>query len=183
MSYQTILGRLRRKTKDKVMAAWVMYGKGQIDRSRFEQLTAAILGQSGAQAAAAADLAVSAELTRLTGRIANVAGVDASKRRHTYLDSIRTVLDGKVGDIEMKLQRLSLNAPLDAAQDAYSAALSKSSAEGWVRQMDADPCQLCRWWWREGRVWPKDHYMPHHSGCECVPRPVIVAKPPRPVQY
>lgn len=182
MTYQGVLGRIREDSKRKVLAAWSLYGKGYIDRPRFEQLAAAILGQAGEQAASTADLAVSFEVTRVNKRLEALQGVDAAKKRETYLDSIRTVLDGD-GDVLMQLERLSLNAPLDAAQNAYSAALAGSSAQGWVRQMDADPCQLCRWWWREGRVWPADHAMPHHSGCECVPRVVTVATPPREVSY
>lgn len=182
MSYQGVVGRIREDTKQKVMAAWSMYGKGYIDRARFEDLAAAILGQAGARAATAADLAVAAEVSRMNMRLAISAGVTNGTKRETYKTSLQTILDGD-GDKLMQLSRLSLNSPLADATDAYSAALASSSAEGYVRQLDADPCQLCRWWWREGRIWPADHAMPYHSGCECVARPVQVSKPPRKVVY
>lgn len=169
MTYQAVVNRIREDTQRKVMAAWSLYGKGYIDRAQFLQLAEGILGLGGESAARAADLAVSVELSRLNGRLEATAGVSAERKRTTYLDSLRTVLDGD-GDIVMKLERLSLNAPLEAAQAAYSDAVAMSDATGWVRQMDADPCQLCRWWWREGAVWPIDKSMPTHSGCECVAR-------------
>lgn len=182
MSYQGVVGRIRQDTKDKVMAAWRMYGVGRINRAEFEQLAAAILGQAGAKAATVADLAVSAEVSRMNTQLAMSAGVTNSAKRDTYKTALQTILDGD-GDKIMQLERLSLNSPLGDATDAYSAALASSDASGYVRQLDADPCQLCRWWWREGRVWPTNHAMPYHSGCECVARPVNVSKAPQKVSY
>ena len=148
--YQTLVGRIREDTKRKVMAAWRMYGTGQITRAQFEQLAAAILGQAGAKAATAADLAISLELSALNRRLEATAGV--LPKRRTYMDAIVTILDDTDHDTIMQLKRLALNAPLEAAQTAASTAISQSGASGWVRQMDPDPCQLCRWWYRDGRV-------------------------------
>lgn len=167
-----MLGAIRGDSETKITAAWATYAQGHIDRPRFLQLAAAILGQSGAKAATLADLAVATEMTRLRGRIFPSTGVDAAIKRPTYLTALQTVLDGD-GDLLMQLGRLALNAPLQAAQTAYGDAIAASGARGWVRQLEADPCQLCRWWWREGRVWPTDHPMPTHPGCDCVARPVI----------
>lgn len=152
MGYQSVVRRIREDSQRKVIAAWTMYGKGYIDRAKFEQLAAAILGQAGAAASSAADLAVSVELTRLNNRLAAASGTSGQLAQRSYIASLQTVLDGD-GDVLVKLERLSLNAPLDAAQNAYGAAVASSGVTGWVRQMDDDPCQLCRWWWREGRVW------------------------------
>lgn len=170
MSYQGAIGNLRIDTQRKVMAAWRMYAKGMINRSQFTQLAAALMGQSNTFAAALADLSMSAELSRLDLQLRGVAGVDAASKRDTYQTALETILGGD-GDIAMQLERLSLNVPLEAAQVAYDKAIA-SSGKGWVRQLEGDPCQLCRWWWREGQVWPADHPMPTHPGCECVARPV-----------
>lgn len=183
MTYQGVLNSIREDTQRKVMAAWRMYGIGAVDKTRFLQLASAILGQAGSAAAAAADLAISFEMTRLNRRIAATAGVIPTRTMQTYMDSLKTVLDEGPEGLLMRLERLSLNAPLDAAQEARGRAIEASGASGWVRQMDADPCQLCRWWWREGRVWPADHPIPRHSGCECVARPVIVDYKPQKASY
>lgn len=75
---------------------------------------------------------------------------------------------------ESRIARLARAEPLEAAQQATHEAMQQQPlVEGWIRQMDADPCQLCRWWWREGRVWPKAHPMPRHTGCNCQPKVVV----------
>ncbi|MCV7303113.1 hypothetical protein H7J93_26160 [Mycobacterium barrassiae] len=76
---------------------------------------------------------------------------------------------------DMRLERLARSEVFEAAQQATHDAMQKQLlVEGWVRQFDADPCQLCRWWWREGRIWPKAHPMPRHPGCNCTQRVVLV---------
>ena len=53
--------------------------------------------------------------------------------------------------------------------------------EGWTRSVSG-ACQLCNWWSRDGRVWPKDHTMPRHKGCRCTQNPVLVERV-KPVQH
>lgn len=75
---------------------------------------------------------------------------------------------------ETRLARLARAEPLEAAHQGTDDAVQKQPlVQGWVRQMDADPCELCRWWWRQGRVWPKDHPFQRHTGCNCRPRVVL----------
>lgn len=75
---------------------------------------------------------------------------------------------------EMRLERLARSEVFEAAQQAtHNAMQQQPLVEGWVRHMDADPCQLCRWWWREGRVWPKAHPFQSHKGCNCQPKVVL----------
>ncbi|ETZ44227.1 hypothetical protein L837_4353 [Mycobacterium avium MAV_061107_1842] len=63
---------------------------------------------------------------------------------------------------------------MEAAQNATIDAIQQQPlVEGWTRAMDADPCQLCRWWWREGRIWPKEHPFQSHKGCNCAPKVVL----------
>lgn len=38
-------------------------------------------------------------------------------------------------------------------QQATTEAMTKHPlVQGWVREFDDDPCQLCQWWAREGRI-------------------------------
>ena len=74
----------------------------------------------------------------------------------------------------MRIERLARSEPLEAAQNATIDAMQQQPlVEGWTRQMDDDPCQLCRWWWREGRIWPKEHPFQSHKGCNCQPKVVL----------
>ena len=75
---------------------------------------------------------------------------------------------------DMRLERMARAEPLATAQRAASEAMTAQPlVEGWVRAMDADPCQLCVWWSREGRVWPRNHPFQTHQGCNCSPRIVF----------
>lgn len=74
----------------------------------------------------------------------------------------------------MRLERLARSEPLETAQQAAVAAIAEQPlTQGWTRGMDADPCQLCVWWWREGRIWPKAHPFQSHKGCNCQPKVVL----------
>lgn len=162
------------------MQAWRMYGLGRLTKGQFVQLASALILQSNGRAAALADLSLSVELTRLSGSVHAPSGVLPRIYQQSTLEKgMETLLTAaeQGDDITERLTRFSLNAPLDAAVDAYSNGIAGADmVEGWVRQMDSDPCQLCRWWWREGQVWPKNHRMPHHKGCSCVQRPVLTEK-------
>lgn len=76
---------------------------------------------------------------------------------------------------EMRLERLARSEPLEASQRATHEAIQRQpGVTGWVRQMEPDACQLCRFIWREGRIWPKAHpFQVMHPGCNCQPRIVV----------
>ena len=89
-----------------------------------------------------------------------------------------TAVDTILGDhslspeaLSMKLGRLALAESIEAARASTTSLMRGSQrVDGWIRQLDSDPCELCRWWWRDGRVWPAEHEMPTHKGCACAQR-------------
>lgn len=180
MSYQTTVTQIRNSTDRQVLEAWRQYGLGRISQPQFVQLAAAIVATANGAAVAVADLALSAELVRVTGTTYAPIGMLPTAYDQPRLEKgIASLLkDAKAGDdITDRLTRFARSEPLTAANDAYSKAVSTSTpVAGWVRQMDSDPCQLCRWWWREGRVWPSSYKMPHHKGCSCTQRIVVADK-------
>ncbi|MCG7426032.1 hypothetical protein MHY20_00100 [Helcobacillus sp. ACRRO] len=63
-----------------------------------------------------------------------------------------------------------------AAQDAFHRQMQDSEkVTGWKRGMESSACQLCEWWSREGRVWPKDYPIQTHKGCTCRQIPTTIA--------
>ena len=95
--------------------------------------------------------------------------VDTHKLRAAFA----VIIDDEGSDRLMRLTRLAKNEVYYAAQQATHRVIESDPAiVGWVRQMETDACQLCRWWSRKGRVWPVTHRMPTHKGCACTPRPV-----------
>lgn len=112
-------------------------------------------------------------------------GIDVEEVPHDlrdhYMDidrltqAIETCLDND-DQAEFRLLNVAQAEPKEAGQHRYQENVAgHSKTEGWVRELDSDPCQLCVWWWREGRVWRKNHSMPTHKGCACMPRPVFIA--------
>lgn len=86
----------------------------------------------------------------------------------------------------MRLERLARSEVFNAAQNGTNEALSSHKVKGrylgWVRQLEAGHCQLCEWWAKDGRVWPKSHRMVTHPNCNCVQRVVVTDTRPKPVK-
>lgn len=73
--------------------------------------------------------------------------------------------------VEIGAERLARAEAVKAAQANYGSTMASSEdTGGWVRQLEPDACQLCRWWSRDGKTWPSDHPMPTHTGCTCAQR-------------
>jgi hypothetical protein len=147
----------------------------------FAAMLAALIAQHNGRAAALAELALAAELMTQLRTPVPVAALPAATTAH-YLDVERlrkaatTVLDAAdTSEVpEAIVGRLARSEPLETAANTYSQAMRRAPlVKGWVRQLSPTACQLCRWWWREGRVWPAEHPMPVHKGCTCTPKPVL----------
>lgn len=102
--------------------------------------------------------------------------------------SMITIEPGEVSDEEVeaaaaaieRMERLARSETSEAAQRAAQDAMRGDGRfEGWRRELNGDACQLCTWWWRNGRVWPKTYSMPRHPGCDCWPRPVMATYEPK----
>ena len=91
--------------------------------------------------------------------------------RARFDSALSTILDGDVEAVTMRLGRLALAEAIESARTVSAQYMRGSKkVSGWIRELDSDPCQLCTWWWRDGRVWPADHEMPVHKGCACAQR-------------
>lgn len=106
--------------------------------------------------------AASVTMTPAAGSLDSAIAADA------VASAVKSAATGEPSLVEMKLVRLVQGATVKAGQGGWSDQLRKDpNVEGWTRGLESDACQLCRWWWREGQVWPKDHVMPTHPGCTC----------------
>lgn len=169
--YQETLLALAAESETAAIALWAQ----QLDDDEFTALLAATVARHNARAAALAETAFAAEATVALRAPVPVIGLPILDDAERLAKAATTVLDtARASEVpEQIVGRLGRAEPLNTAARTYSDAVRESTlTEGWVRGLDADPCQLCRWWWREGRVWPKNHRMPTHPGCACVPRPV-----------
>lgn len=93
----------------------------------------------------------------------------AARERDRIAQAVATVLETDDPEqLAMRLGRLALAESISAARETNSGIMRRTrNVKGWTRQLDSDPCQLCQWWARGGRIWPADHTMPTHPGCAC----------------
>lgn len=173
--YQAHTETLAAAAQSQALAVYAAYQAGRLTRAEAVSVIAAVINGANASAVALADAGLSVQIEYATGQPAPATGItptDAAERLQKAVDSI---LDEEQPDnTQMRIERLARAEPLEAAQNATIDAIQHQPlVEGWTRQMDADPCQLCRWWWREGRIWPKEHPFQSHKGCNCTPKVVL----------
>ncbi len=146
----------------------------------------ALLNRARARAVALADLYAARQFEDLTGSVTTTSGVLPADDSDRLAKAVETIASGEPGDSVVRLERLARSEVFTAAQDATLQALSGREVDGrhvgWVRQLEQGHCQLCEWWARDGRVFPKDHRMPTHPNCNCVQRIVISETKPLPVK-
>lgn len=146
---------------------------------------AGLLNRANAAATALADDHTRRQIEALTGRAVPARGIPATDDSERLLKAVKTVLAGPDSPLE-RAERLARSEPLATAQSTVTEAATGQRVRGgylgWMRKLDADPCERCRWWARNGRVWPASHRMPRHPSCRCVQELVISPTKPKPVR-
>lgn len=168
------LNRVSTAQQATVLALWENVEAGDLTESEFVEVVAAIITRGNALGYTLGAATVRSRIEALTGTpelvgVATTAHLDPDRIR----GALGTVLASDL-DTVMQLSRLVDNEPKQAAATGTADAISGSpKVTGWTRDLDGDPCQLCVWWSRDGRVWPSDHPMPRHTGCACTQTPVV----------
>lgn len=76
----------------------------------------------------------------------------------------------------MAAGRFAASEAIEAAQTSFGKTMATTQQiHGWRRGLEGEACQLCTWWSREERVWPKDYPIQTHKGCTCRQIPVKIA--------
>lgn len=173
MNYQEALQRLSDNSQKIMAQLWTSVESGALPLADFKEVVAQLVAVANEQGRAAAELTLEGYMAAATGRVVPVAVaavVDDTPRLRKALD---TILESDQ-DTVMQLSRLAAAEPLEAAARRFNDRMQAAPlVEGWVRSLEPGACQLCVWWWREGRVWPKEHPMPTHKGCVCHPLPTF----------
>lgn len=176
MSYRETLGRLADETERRAVAIHAAYIAGELSHDEAVALLAAAVAQGNARATSLADLALAAEIMAALGEAVPVVGVplqDDTDRLRKAATTLLTAVE-KSPVPEAIVRRLARSEVFKTANRTYGEAMRASPhVKGWVRDLEGEACELCTWWWREGRVWPDSHPMPTHPGCECTAKPVV----------
>ncbi|CCK53034.1 Conserved protein of unknown function [Mycobacterium canettii CIPT 140060008] len=204
--YQARTGALADRTAARVAEVYAAMRAGHITTEEAEELIATLVNTANAASFSLADAYVALQIEKATTLPAPTTGIAPVDDYERLLQAAHTILDGLIGMIKpaagtqpqgrelapdsdpvqvvgMRLERLARSEPLETGQNAAVAAMTEQPlVEGWVRQMDDNPCQLCQWWWREGRIWPKVHPFQSHKGCNCVPE-IVLVESVRPTEF
>lgn len=178
--YQAATMRLANLTRDQATGLWVAHTDGDLVEDVAADLIAQAVNVGIARAVGLADAWLSRQIEEASGqptpttgitprdhflRLRKAGGTIFGRFRHKEIDA---------DEGRMQTGRVGHSEPLEAGQRATAEAITKHPlVKGWVREFDADPCQLCTWWARDGRIWPADHPMPTHKGCNCSQRIVL----------
>jgi hypothetical protein len=150
---------LARQAPSQALAVYTAYQAGQLSRDQAVALIVAVVNQSNAAAVSLRRRRMSAQVEHAPGIPTPATGIAPIDDAERLQKAVTTVLDEDrpvVGDLhrpdtEMRIERLARSEPLEASQNTTIDAMQQQPlVEGWTRDMDADPCQLCRRWWREG---------------------------------
>lgn len=185
MSYRDTLTELSGEAEQQAVALYLAWETGQIDDATFVAVLAAIVAAANNRAAALADLSLAATITAALQAPVPTLGLTPPADDHDRLTTAASTLLGTLTttpDPQARVARLGRSEPLTTAARAYSEGMARSRhVTGWTRGLSPSACQLCRWWARDGRVWPDDHPLKTHKGCTCYANPVVAAAI-RPVQ-
>lgn len=171
--YEETIRQLGQSAERILIQLWQAVEEGRLPVADFPEVAARILAVANEQGRAAAEIAFNGYMTAATGQVRVPAAVPVVDNTARLTKALATIAASDQ-DTLMQLARIANAEPLEAAARRFSESIrADRRVKGWVRQLEPNACQLCVWWWREGRTWPKEHPMPTHKGCTCHPLPTV----------
>lgn len=177
--YETRLRRLGDNLAAMLDGLWAEHEAGRLTLAEFHDLAAIVVVTANGQAAALARLSVAAYITEQTGE--ELPALTAEPPAHR-LDrdrvtaALATITAGAALTVPGRLSRLGHAEPVDAGAETFEAFFEteqRDDVAGWTRKLDADPCDLCRWWAANSHKFNHRARMPRHNGCACTQLPII----------
>lgn len=178
MRFEQILANLAKGSSEGVGQVMAQLARGQLTQAMAAELISVVVATANAQGIAAAELVAAAWTDTLTtgAAVAPRASVATRLDDARLAGAVEKIFSGDEETILSRMTRLAESEPTKAAQQAMGAAIKESgAATGWTRGLNAEACELCQWWERDGQVWPTDHDMPTHAGCMCIQVPTTYA--------
>jgi hypothetical protein len=196
--FQANTDTLAEHTAEQVAQIYADLLAARIDQQTAILLIAAAINRSNAAAVSLGDAYMALQIEEQIQGVVTAVGIVPTDESERLVKAVQTILDESqpitpceavnvsetpTGDThgspeptaaQDRLTRLARSEPLETAQQATHEAMQRQPlVEGWVRHFDADPCELCVWWWRDGKVWPKVHPFQTYKGCNCQPKVVL----------
>ena len=191
-AYQAQTAALAAGTAVQVAAVFAAVQAGAIVTAEAAGFIAAVVNGANASATTLADAYVSTRIETLTGVPTPPIGVPTVDAADRLEAAVQTILDeaevppteptASNGDApseslqkaQFRLTRLAQSEPLITTQIIAVEAMDKQpEVIGWRRVLDADPCELCRFLYANGRVYKTSTMFQRHPNCNCQPEPVL----------
>lgn len=179
-TYFDTLTRLAARSVAVALALLELHDSGDLDEGEFAAYAAAAVLAHNTRAAAVADLAVAADLTRALNRPIAPLGVRIPEgERERLVGALVTIQAGEPGDDperavqrrRMRVERLADAEPRTAARNARGEAIGRSRhANGWTRSTNPGACKACIGL-ADGTVLSARTHMWTHTGCGCAQQP------------
>lgn len=192
LNFEETLDLLGTSTASNLLHLLDLYQSGHIERATFKSLAVDTLDLATRQGTYYGQLTYAEIVALFLDTAPDYTGVldpseQAGQPREQLATAIDTLLEdeeGLGGGLDARLERLGYSVTVKTVQDSYQTELQRDSeVSGWVRGLDAGACELCHYWHRSGRVWPREHPMPTHHGCRCQQVPVIGGDTPKDTRY
>lgn len=173
MSFETAITGIVQQATGKAANLVTMFETGDIGLQLFLDSMGQLVDQARAQGSAKAVQILRGYVeSALDGPV--VVSPQMPPEYFQRLTQALTTILGSDKDTRMQIERLVRGEITQAAQDAYGDTMrSIPEVEGWVRGLDSGACELCHWWWREGRVFHPTTPLQRHTGCMCHQVPTI----------
>lgn len=178
LRFEDMLERLGDQARKSVVNTYALYQEGLISEKTFIDVASELVqhtterGYTYGQLSYEQVSAIIKDIPSQPEQLSLVPYPDTSKS--SISQSLETIMSGDPEQISMRLERLGYSVAIEETQRGYGDALrSDSWGDGWIRGMDDNACQLCEWWSRDGRIWPKAHRLQTHKGCKCQQIPTV----------
>lgn len=158
-----------------VVAAWTA---GAIITSELQSALLSVLTSSTSTAWHLSD-SLAAELLGVAPL--GIAPAPSVQVRHAKaVDTLTKTLDTAPESLLPRATRLTSSEAVEALGRGLVDSYARHGIHGYVRGLDADPCELCVWLKKEhlrpgGFIYPTTQPMHRHPGCCCSPIPVLQA--------
>jgi len=179
---QTSTLRLADGLRDRLARLWASYEADRLALADFRSLAAVAVAQANQAGVQLADIGLAAEVTRQIRRPTAPLGlrptpVQTDQRRilrdvDRIIESVPATVENLSASRGTRLGDWGRTEPLLTVATAVQTGMTRRGAEGWVRQVDADPCPLCVQL-DDGVVRSTSVRMARHPGCGCVQSPIF----------
>lgn len=168
-TYRNTATELEKLTTDLTAGVLAGWQAGNLTDAELEELVHGILVQGVAHGTTIGDAVGSAYIGQQPLGI--TVDDQEAERLGLAAATIVGLLDA-AGDPLPRLARLTVGEALHGLQDGVRRAYSEHGVTGYTRGLSASACELCRWLYKGGHVYPSSKPMHKHPGCTCVPIPV-----------